>query len=573
MLTTKDSKNATIQLVDFGCAHKVRSPEETDDHTHRGTASTPAYCPPEVLREYRTKHAHVQTSFDMWSLGVIVYVMLTGVHPFDMEGGASDEEIEARVMAGVVPPLSKHVSDDAKELIEGLMNMDPSKRWTASQLLEHPWVQGKTASSRKIPHSDDRLRTYRRHKTGVGKHFFRTMLMQSAMVGAMDDAARTNMCMLESAFRQLDQNNLGFLSTKALHGDTSFFGADAQLSLSEISDLLSENMANRYLPQGHVLYKEGEKGNSMYFLNSGTVEVTSTEGFVMERGAGDFFGEDSLRREDGSYANTVVCKTAVHVIEVSRDYYEKYVRADESVALTMAETDRQRNRERASTILGLQKNMKHKKYKKGDVIFAQGSKGSNLFLVEEGNVDIFRDGQKVRSLNKGEMTGEHAAYYSHKPYNVVSKMGSAGMVRRCTICPNRSHPAFFFQQTAVCVGNECKMGMLTHGDMHKLFKANPSLDESFHDIILRRDFKKAICAATKRPFPETEEDLRAAFDQIDTNKSGAIELGHLRRIMLEFDPLYKLEDIRILLESMDLSKTGSLSWEEFKIVFGMAKEA
>jgi CRP-like cAMP-binding protein len=546
MLTSKDTKNARIQLVDFGCAHKVHGPEEKEDHSHRGTASTPAYCPPEVLKVYKNKHAHIEPGFDLWSLGVILYVMLTGMHPFDPEGGSTNDQIEARVIAGEVPPLKKDVSGDARALIEGLMNMDPSQRWTAGQLLEHPWVQGKTASSRKIPKSDDRLRTYRRHKTAVGKHFFRTMLMQSSMAaGAADDTTRSNMCLLESAFRQLDQNDLGYLSTKTLHGDTSFFGADAQLSLSEVSDLLSENMANRYLPKGHVLYSEGEKGDSMFFLNSGSVEVTSKEGLAKVREAGDFFGEDALTRQDKVYGNTVVCKTAVHVIEVSREYYEKYVQADESVALTMAETDRLRGRERANTILSLQKSMKHKDYQRGDTIFEQGSAGDNLYIVEEGNVDIFRDGHKVRSLHKGEMTGEHAAYHKHKPYNVSAR----------------------------CVGDSCKMGILKSTDMHRLFKKNPSLEASFYDIILRRDFKKAICSATKRPFPETEGDLRAAFEVIDTNKSGVLELDKLRRVMLDFDPSYKEEDIQTLLKSMDLSKSGSLTWKEFKHVFGMAKES
>ena len=477
--------------------------------------------------------------------------MLTGVHPFDLDGGATSEQVAANVVSGKVPPLSqfKHVSEDAKAVIEGLMHKDPSKRLTANQLLSHPWVRGETASSRKIPQSDDKLRTYHRHKTGVGKHFFRTMLMQSSMAaasaGANDETSRTNMCLLESAFRQLDQNNLGYVSTKQLHGDTSFFGADAQLSLSELSDVLSDSMANRYLPKGHVLYKEGDNGDSMYFLNSGSVEVTSSEGFVKERGAGEFFGEDALTGDKKTYSNTVVCKTAVHVIEISRDYFEKYVQADRDVALTMAETDRLRNRERAKTILGLQKNMTQQDYQKGDVIFEQGSKGNNLYIVNEGEVDIFRDGHKVRSLHKGEMTGEHAAYYQHKPYNVTAK----------------------------CVGDQCKMGVLKSKDMHRLFKETPSLESSFYDIILRRDFKKAICAATKRAFPETEEDLRAAFDDMDTNKSGVLELDRLRRVMLEFDPSYTEEDIRCLLDSMDLSKTGSLSWTEFKIVFGMAKEA
>jgi CRP-like cAMP-binding protein len=52
-----------------------------------------------------------------------------------------------------------------------------------------------------------------------------------------------------------------------------------QLSLSAFSNLLSENMKDRYFPKGRVLYKEGEIGNSMLFVNSGMLEVTTKDGY------------------------------------------------------------------------------------------------------------------------------------------------------------------------------------------------------------------------------------------------------------------------------------------------------
>lgn len=63
------------------------------------------------------------------------------------------------------------------------------------------------------------------------------------------------------------------------------------LSLSEFSSLLSDNMQDRYFPSGQILYKEGEIGNSMLFVNSGKLEVTTKDGYVVEVQAGNFVGE------------------------------------------------------------------------------------------------------------------------------------------------------------------------------------------------------------------------------------------------------------------------------------------
>mmetsp|Transcript_7856 Transcript_7856/g.12467 ORF Transcript_7856/g.12467 Transcript_7856/m.12467 type:complete len:836 (-) Transcript_7856:441-2948(-) len=559
MLTSKNPNNAVVQLVDFGCARyvpeSIPSESVSRDSNRQADpsspmASTPAYCPPEVFGCKRCKD--IVPSFDMWSLGVIVFALLTGTHPFDLENDASNQELERRIVEGEMPNLDgkeySFLSDDAKDVILGLMNMEPEKRWTACQVLEHPWVQGKTAKSRKIEQSDFKLMTYRRHKTAVLQKVFQTMLIQSAVSEvANDNETRTNVCLLEAAFRQLDQKNLGYISTKEMHGDTRWYMADAQLSFSELSDVLSDTISNLYLPTGHILYTEGDKGDVMFFLNSGRVEVTSSEGIVQERVAGEFFGEEVARTEDGSnpgYKNTVQCKTPVHVFAVPRDCFEKYMKADASVALTMAETDRLRNRERSRAMLGLNKNMREKTYKQDEVLFEQGMKGSNLYLVKEGDVDIYRDGFKVRTLKKGEMTGEHAAFYHKKNYNVTAK----------------------------CVGESCKIGILKGKDMHALFRNNPSLQSSFHDIILRRDFKKAICASTRRKFPETEEELRASFDDIAC-RAETLELADLRRLMLDFDPTYTEQDIHSLLKSMDLNNSGNVTWEEFKVAYGMAREA
>jgi Cyclic nucleotide-binding domain len=96
----------------------------------------------------------------------------------------------------------------------------------------------------------------------------------------------------------------GFVSAKDLTkltgtasvttGDPS--GGDESLSLSAFSILLSESMKDRYFPKGAVLYQEGEIGNSMLFINSGKLEVSTKDEYKIEVKAGNFVGEGYVGR-------------------------------------------------------------------------------------------------------------------------------------------------------------------------------------------------------------------------------------------------------------------------------------
>lgn len=586
MLSQPDAQSASLKLVDFGCCQPVNetstlargSPTRRlfgsggkvvkDQDELPRTAVTLAYCPPETLADLRKIQAlgqnerpEITTKYDMWSLGVVLFVMLVGAHPFDLQGKCTEEEtahniLQARVLTKT-PEWHKHIghlSPEVRDLLKSLMNPDPKKRPAAEDLLGSDWVRGLTASSSKLHDSDHRLAAYRKHQTRVAAQFFKRMLQHSSSRNSGDVRRRTSggedvsqQGLLEAAFSKLEAGR-GYISSKELHGDTTWLGADARLSLPEATELLNkEQMKDHYFPAGHVIYREGDPGDVMYFVHSGTLEAQSKDGFVKRKQAGDFFGEDVLSvGANKAYAFTARCVTPVHAIQILRKDYEKYLKEDEDLALIMEEHGRIRRRERTRILLNMEKKTKPKAFIEGDVIFQRGAAGDELYVLLDGSVEISVDGHKVRSLLKGEMTGEHAAYYGHKPYNV----------------------------TAQCVSETCTLGSLSGKELRKALNKNPVLKESFHDIIMRRDFKKALCAHLRRPFPETEQEMEDAFRALVPQDDGPreLELDTLRKMMKSFDPTYTDKDILSMLSSMDLTGTHTLTWSEFKAIFTMSQE-
>jgi len=87
---------------------------------------------------------------DLWSIGAILYVMLSGCSPFDDED--PDMHILDQVKQGKYEfPTDnwKHVGEEAKDLIRKLLQVDPRKRYTLKQVKQHPWIREKFSSSSK----------------------------------------------------------------------------------------------------------------------------------------------------------------------------------------------------------------------------------------------------------------------------------------------------------------------------------------------------------------------------------------------------------------------------------------
>jgi len=119
-----------LKLTDWGLSVFCRPGQR-----FRDLVGSPFYVAPEVLRKDYGVEA------DMWSLGVILYILLSGLPPF---WGDSEDQIFRMVLRGE-PDLASDpwpaISAEAKDVVRRLLTVDPRKRATAGEILRHPWLQ------------------------------------------------------------------------------------------------------------------------------------------------------------------------------------------------------------------------------------------------------------------------------------------------------------------------------------------------------------------------------------------------------------------------------------------------
>jgi len=129
-LLYKEDEDSHIKLIDFGLAKMINENEVMN--TPNGT---PYYIAPEVLRGSYTALC------DNWSMGVVLYIMLSGKPPF---GGKSNKEIIDNVLKGKYSfnnPVWEKISPEAIDLICKLLERQADQRLTAEEAYNHPWIQ------------------------------------------------------------------------------------------------------------------------------------------------------------------------------------------------------------------------------------------------------------------------------------------------------------------------------------------------------------------------------------------------------------------------------------------------
>ncbi|XP_063074518.1 death-associated protein kinase 3 [Engraulis encrasicolus] len=131
MLLDKNVPNPRIKLIDFGIAHQIKAGNE-----FKNIFGTPEFVAPEIVN-----YEPLGLEADMWSIGVITYILLSGASPFL---GETKQETLTNISAvnyDFDEEYFSNTSELAKDFIRRLLVKDPKKRMTICDSLEHPWIK------------------------------------------------------------------------------------------------------------------------------------------------------------------------------------------------------------------------------------------------------------------------------------------------------------------------------------------------------------------------------------------------------------------------------------------------
>merc|ERR1712048_201239 len=165
LLTSRDRASMRIKIGDFGLARK--NYRSRDCRTFCGT---PHYFAPEVINTFKGKDDQdvgggkvgYGKQADMWSLGVILYILLSGNPPFE-DDGLYEQILEGKYEFDVDEWTT--VSAEAKSFVRRLMTVNPKDRFTIEESLRHPWLHHHGALQSKDVNTDCSGPTVKRRRS------------------------------------------------------------------------------------------------------------------------------------------------------------------------------------------------------------------------------------------------------------------------------------------------------------------------------------------------------------------------------------------------------------------------
>nr|GLL40172.1 calcium-dependent protein kinase 1-like [Ipomoea trifida] len=210
-------EDSLLKTIDFGLSIFFKPGEKVTD-----VVGSPYYVAPEVLRKRYGPEA------DVWSAGVIVYILLSGVPPFWAE---NEQGIFEEVLHGELDFTSQpwpSISEGAKDLVRRMLIRDPRKRLTAHEVLCHPWVQvGGVAPDKPL---DSAVLSRMKQFTAMNK------LKKMALRIIAETLSEEEIAGLKEMFKMIDADNSGQITFEELKAGLKRVGAN--LKESEIYDLM-----------------------------------------------------------------------------------------------------------------------------------------------------------------------------------------------------------------------------------------------------------------------------------------------------------------------------------------------
>ncbi|KAJ8754660.1 hypothetical protein K2173_010751 [Erythroxylum novogranatense] len=216
LLSSKEP-NALLKATDFGLSVFIE-----EGKVYRDIVGSAYYVAPEVLRRRYGKE------IDIWSAGVILYILLSGVPPFwaETEKGIFDAILQGDIDFQSQPWPT--ISSGAKDLVRKMLTQDPKKRITSAQVLEHPWLkEGGEASDKPI---DSAVLSRMKQFRAMNK------LKKLALKVIAENLSTEEIQGLKAMFANIDTDNSGTITYDELKSGLARLGS--KLTEAEVKQLM-----------------------------------------------------------------------------------------------------------------------------------------------------------------------------------------------------------------------------------------------------------------------------------------------------------------------------------------------
>lgn len=223
------AQDSEMVLIDFGCAKVV-----DDEKEYKDLVGTPYYLAPESAAGHKyIRTGRVLKSSDIWSIGVIAYVLMTGRPPFN---GHSNTEIFSSIIKKPLKfPAQVKLSEHFIDFCQHMLKKSPKRRMKMEDALKHAWIVGTDVQDTKI--SDDVLRVLRQFN------------QQSKLKKAITKTLASHMGKepqqkIKEHFKRLDKNGDGALDAEELKVLLMDMGYAAAPALKEAKQIIKASDAD-----------------------------------------------------------------------------------------------------------------------------------------------------------------------------------------------------------------------------------------------------------------------------------------------------------------------------------------
>jgi calcium-dependent protein kinase len=199
-------EDSNMKLIDFGYARQVPENQVVKD-----VCGSTYYVAPEVLKQHETRTGKTWKCSDMWSVGIIAFLMCTGRVPFN---GPSEQDIANKIVRGTYkwPSSYKreafHLSDEAKDFVDRILVPRPDKRLTAKEAMEHPWIKN---------NADVPDEPFPEHIISALKSFVESSKLKNAVARMLAKRMRpTDVEQVQRLFKKFDKDGNGRLDPQEM---------------------------------------------------------------------------------------------------------------------------------------------------------------------------------------------------------------------------------------------------------------------------------------------------------------------------------------------------------------------